>query len=208
MATTPNYGWVTPDNTSFVKDGAQSIRTVSNSIDATSAGANFAGLVLIKTHTISSTVGSVQINNAFSSTYDSYKIVVSNLAPSGGMFLFFRIGTSASQSGYFYSELQGGGSYSNGLSGTSAASATFFTSTIFADENSQAGGTFDIHGPFLSRRTSVQCFGTDTRTYGAGLRYSTGVLDNSTSYTGLYLQPNGGNLTGGLIQVYGYRKAI
>ena len=34
MATTPKFGWTTPDDTSFVKDGASAIRTVSNSIDA------------------------------------------------------------------------------------------------------------------------------------------------------------------------------
>lgn len=34
MATTPNFGWTTPDDTSFVKDGAEAIRTVSDSIDA------------------------------------------------------------------------------------------------------------------------------------------------------------------------------
>jgi len=37
MATTPNFGWITPDDTSFVKDGAQAIRSVSNSIDSTVA---------------------------------------------------------------------------------------------------------------------------------------------------------------------------
>ena len=33
MATTTNFGWTTPDNTGFVKDGALAIRTLGNSID-------------------------------------------------------------------------------------------------------------------------------------------------------------------------------
>lgn len=33
MATTTNYGWVTPDDTSLVKDGASAIRTLGSSID-------------------------------------------------------------------------------------------------------------------------------------------------------------------------------
>jgi hypothetical protein len=37
MATTTNNGWTTPDNTSYVKDGASSIRTLGSAID-TSVG--------------------------------------------------------------------------------------------------------------------------------------------------------------------------
>lgn len=33
MATTTNYGWSTPDDTAFVKDGAAAIRTLGSSID-------------------------------------------------------------------------------------------------------------------------------------------------------------------------------
>lgn len=35
MATTTNYGWTTPDDTSLVKDGASAIRTLGSSIDST-----------------------------------------------------------------------------------------------------------------------------------------------------------------------------
>lgn len=34
MATTPNFGWTTPDDTGFVKDGASAMRTLGNNIDA------------------------------------------------------------------------------------------------------------------------------------------------------------------------------
>jgi hypothetical protein len=34
MATTTNFGWVTPDNTALVKDGASAIRTLGSSIDS------------------------------------------------------------------------------------------------------------------------------------------------------------------------------
>jgi hypothetical protein len=37
MATSTNYGWSEPDNTSLVKDGAQAIRTLGNAIDTTMA---------------------------------------------------------------------------------------------------------------------------------------------------------------------------
>ena len=35
MATTTNYGWTTPDNTAYVKDGASAIRTLGSAIDTT-----------------------------------------------------------------------------------------------------------------------------------------------------------------------------
>lgn len=35
MATSPNYGWTEPDDTSLVKDGAAAMRTLGNAIDAT-----------------------------------------------------------------------------------------------------------------------------------------------------------------------------
>jgi hypothetical protein len=35
MATSPNYGWSEPDDTSFVKNGAQAMRTLGNAIDTT-----------------------------------------------------------------------------------------------------------------------------------------------------------------------------
>lgn len=34
MATSPNYGWSEPDNTSLVKDGAQAMRTLGDAIDS------------------------------------------------------------------------------------------------------------------------------------------------------------------------------
>jgi hypothetical protein len=35
MATTTNFGWTTPDNTGYVKDGALAIRTLGSAIDST-----------------------------------------------------------------------------------------------------------------------------------------------------------------------------
>ena len=37
MATTTNFGWSTPDNTGYVKDGALSIRTLGTAVDASMA---------------------------------------------------------------------------------------------------------------------------------------------------------------------------
>lgn len=46
MATTTNYGWTTPDNTGYVKDGALAIRTLGNAIDSTLYGIPKGGQVI------------------------------------------------------------------------------------------------------------------------------------------------------------------
>jgi hypothetical protein len=38
MATTSNYGWTTPDDSSLVKDGASAIRTLASAIDSNLSG--------------------------------------------------------------------------------------------------------------------------------------------------------------------------
>lgn len=38
MATTANYGWPTPDDTDFVRDGAEAIRDLGSAIDGTLVG--------------------------------------------------------------------------------------------------------------------------------------------------------------------------
>lgn len=35
MATSPNYGWIEPDDSDFVKDGALAMRDLGDDIDAT-----------------------------------------------------------------------------------------------------------------------------------------------------------------------------
>lgn len=47
MATTTNFGWTTPDNTGYVKDGALAIRTLGSAIDATAI--NFVDLTSSQT---------------------------------------------------------------------------------------------------------------------------------------------------------------
>lgn len=35
MATSPNYGWVEPNDTDYVKDGAEAMRDLGDAIDTT-----------------------------------------------------------------------------------------------------------------------------------------------------------------------------
>jgi hypothetical protein len=57
MATTTNFGWTTPDNTGYVKDGALAIRTLGSAIDSTLYDLDRVGQV-IQTVTATSTSSS------------------------------------------------------------------------------------------------------------------------------------------------------
>ena len=78
MATTSNYGWTTPDDSSLVKDGASAIRALGTAIDTsmnTALGTKKAGMVLLNTTSFSAQT-SVSVNSIFTSTYDNYYVEI------------------------------------------------------------------------------------------------------------------------------------
>ena len=203
MATTPNYGWTTPDNTSFVKDGALAIRTVSNSIDATSAGANFAGLVLIKTQAIGTAVTSVTVTGAFSTTYDAYKVQISGGTGSSAANCNLHLGT-AGIAGYYF------GSTETVYTSGAIAAANGNNTTVWTCGNVSTNGislNCDIINPNLARKTIINYQFTQLEISGRAI-VGSGILDNLTQHTALTFTAGAGTFTGGTIAVYGYRKAI
>ncbi len=161
-------------------------------------------LELVKTQTIGSGVTSVEVTNAFSSTYDNYKIMVSGGGNnSGGRELRLQLG--ATVTGYHYWL-----TYSP-WNGTSAAEGTK-TATIFpycgaSNSTASAGGqrmNLEISNPFLANYTTITAMWDDDVANVGTLR---GALFNTTSYTSFTLTANGAAMTGGTIRVYGYRNS-
>ena len=77
MATTTNYGWTTPDDSSLVKDGAAAIRTLGSSIDTslnTALGTRKAGMVLLNTTSFSGVTSVSLPAGTFTTTYNRYLI--------------------------------------------------------------------------------------------------------------------------------------
>jgi hypothetical protein len=76
MATTTNYGWTTPDDTSLVKDGAAAIRTLGSSVDTTTKALN-----------PSTTLGDIEYRSATANTNTRLPIGTTGqvLAVSGGV---------------------------------------------------------------------------------------------------------------------------
>jgi hypothetical protein len=158
------------------------------------------GLVLISSTTIGSAVSSVTVNNAFSATYDNYKVIVIGGVASSNALMSLKLGVTAT--GYYFGHAAQ--SYSNSNASIGAANGTSWprvglgsTDTITAN--------FDLQNPFNAKFTVINYFYNDPRTNGeAGA--GGGVLNNTTSYTDFTITPGAGTYTGGTISVYGYKK--
>ena len=148
--------------------------------------------------TIGSAVSSVAVTNAFSATYDSYKIIVSGGASSSAAGLTLALGATAT--GYY-----GGGAYSTWAGTVSALAVNNGTRWTYAGGYNSTNGLFmnvDLVSPFTANPTRFSSGYMDS--LGAG--NSSGYLNNTTSYTDFTIVPTSGTLTGGTIRIYGYNN--
>lgn len=162
--------------------------------------ANPGGLDLIKTQTIGSAVSSVEVTDAFSSTYDNYLILVSGGVGSTNINLRLTLGSTATGYSYagFYAQYS-----SAGVVATNTNTATFFD-VGYATSNA-ISSRIELESPNLAKRTIVRAQATGSTTTWYRFDYA-GFLDNATQYTAFTLTCSTGTITGGTISVYGYAK--
>jgi len=210
--TTPNYGWDVPTSSDYVKDGAVAIETLGDDIDAFVATAFNSklrpGLVLVTSQSITAGVSTVSVSNAFSATYDAYKIIVSGVSATGPVSLSMTIGGSTT--GY-YSSVTSGGDYTVatgtlGFANQNNATSTTINCIAATGTQSTTGSTIEMQNPFAATSTTFQISGSDPRTGGAGLRTGSGYHSVATSYTSFAIVISGQTFNGGRISVYGYAK--
>jgi hypothetical protein len=164
------------------------------------------GMTLVATAPLSG--ASVQVDNCFSSAFQNYQVVLSGVTFSTDAGMIVRIGTTASNTAYYFCQSFGPGGYSgSSIQIDARANTTFFEVGCTSDSTHQAGAVFHLENPFNTVNTNLQALGTDARTGGAGARIVTGFLNNTTSYSGLYFQPSAGTITAGTVRIYGYRNS-
>ena len=159
------------------------------------------GLVLVSTTTIGSAVSSVTVSNAFSSTYDNYRIVISGGAATADININMTLGSTStgyyrSQNYLTYAGVASTGVLANGTSWQAIGLAT--TNTI--------AGVFDLFNPNLAKTTwwaGLTVYASTTGLYGVG----GGFLNDTTQYTAFTLTTSSGTITGGTIKVYGYTNS-
>ena len=211
--TTPNYGWDVPTSSDYVAQGAVAIETLGDDIDAFVATAFNSklrpGLVLVKTQAITPGVTSVTVSNAFSTTFENYKIILSNFRASAAVSAGFRLNNV--NSNYYYTNTSAGtyATASGNVTFSNAAGASNYDPVVVAaaTTNEVSGCTLELQNPFLAVSTAIQSSASDTRVGGAGPRTGSGYHATATSYTDCTFFLSGGvTFTTGNIAIYGYAK--
>ena len=183
--------WVIPNSPAQNPQALELVTTATCSAGGTASN----GII-----TIGTAVTSVTVANAFSSTYDHYRIILTGgtASTSSNQFSFnFNGSPSAWYGNFIYANFAGSTPASvgyNNLTGvTHAASVSSGYSQAF----------IDIQSPFLATPSFFSSHFVDGSN--AGRTQATNA--NSTSYTGFILTMNTGTCSGGTIAIYGYRKS-
>jgi len=158
------------------------------------------GLVYVKQQTIGNGVTSVTVSDAFSATYDNYKIFISGGTSSAQTSIDLVLGSST---GTYYGGLMYTNYSTGAVSGGAINNASSFIYAGGADINS-LNLNLELQNPFLTKYTNIQAL---TVGYSLVKGAAHGDHETAASYTSFKLAPYSGTLTGGIIYVYGYRKA-
>jgi hypothetical protein len=161
------------------------------------------GLVYVKQQTVGSAVSSVEVTSAFSSTYDHYRIIYMGGTASAQADLKVYLGNTVVATGYFQS----------------CVYASYGSTTPLAQGNSNTGNwaysggqdtpnslSMDLYNPFATEKTIMESSFTAAAT-GRVAGRSQGFYNATTSYTSFTILAGSGTITGGIVYVYGYRKA-
>ena len=213
MATTTNYGWTTPDDTSLVKDGASAIRTLGSAIDTslnTALGTKKAGLVLLNTTTFSG-VASQAVNSCLSATYDNYLVLIQITSASANdrsLYLKLRVGTTDSNTNY--NSFIAAGTRSGTGSNMSQSDDTNGYKIGELDSAEGASPNFacaiNLMGPAIDTRSQMT-INTAFVDVAGNFRYGAGAGSRTAggAHTGINLIASAGTISG-TIKVYGYQQ--
>ena len=159
---------------------------------------------LWKIASVSVTSGSVlSVSNCFTSDYDNYRIVVSNLKSTGNAALSMQLEASGTPSATGYTLVQafmllGNASWFF----NNPATATAWAAPGNTNTNPPASGTIDIFQPQKAERTGMV---GHYQSWDAGI-FTTGSHDAGTNVYDGFRFISAGTFTSGTATVYGYRK--
>ena len=158
------------------------------------------GLVLVKTQTVGTSVSSVTVTDAFSSTFVNYKVIYFGGTTAASTDFYFQL--SGLTTGYYGTQF-----YDNFL-GTVFGANRFNNTTTWqrVGGGSTASSHIDInvYGPNLASETLMTFSGYSQSQY---MVSGGGKQTSATAATGFVIgSQDGPALTGGTIRVYGYNN--
>ena len=166
-------------------------------------GGSASGLTLVKTQTIGTTVSSVTVTNAFSSTYDNYLILVT-----GGTFSTstnFYLQLSSATTNYYQFTIYGTPS-SNTVNGEGRNGTDNGLYYAVAGTTTSMYGQFSLFGPNLAQPTGYSTQ-SNRAASNENVFWGQGMHNTTTQHTAFTLTTVSGTATGGTIAVYGYQKS-
>jgi hypothetical protein len=159
------------------------------------------GLVYVTSVNVSGTPTTLTVPSAFSSTYDHYRITISNLTVTISSDLRMTLGSTVT--GYYYGNpltVMIGGAYEKNNGSNAAYLSLGAVNSGWGNDFS-----FDVMAPNKATLTKFTGFGYQNSAQYGGL--GSGLLDGTTQYTAFTLTQPSGTMTAGTVTVYGYRKA-
>lgn len=208
MATTTNYGWTTPDNTAYVKDGASAIRTLGSSVDTTlnsvTNGKNV-GLSFISAQTVSA-AATITFSNVYSATFENYYIVMDGVTSLTGQIAYRNANSGTPTTGNTYSQYE---IYAF-VGSASPQQYSAVVDRVHAGESGTLATITEllVADPFVAAPTRIRTEGFGIATSLATPLWTNGITQHSasTSYDGFVLTTSLGTFTGS-VRVYGLRNS-
>lgn len=190
-------------SSSVVSSSLTSLGTITN-LQATAATINGwtisqPGLVFISQTSILGSSGTA-IPNCFSSTYDNYKIVISNYTAStaSSLLMKLRSGSTNSDTGYYYGGLYRLFAGTGGGDVTGSNQVSWLVAT--GSTTPKCGAVLEMLNPNDAIHTTFTLTASNYDAYFV----SSGVHQVNTAYDSLYIYPGAGTFTA-TVRIYGYR---
>ena len=155
------------------------------------------GTISGSTVTIGAGVSSVAVAGAFSSSFDAYKIVVSNGTPSADSVIRLILGSSVT--GYYAA--RNGLTWSTGARSDGVDNNAAIWSAVGTSLTNGLSAEITLVNPGLAKYTTVGAFYSNI----TGSVNVSGLHQVATAFTGFTISPVSGTWTGGTVIVYGYR---
>jgi hypothetical protein len=198
MGTTSTMAIPYPESSDYVADGATAMENIATQVD------DKTGLVFIKSQTIGSGVSSVTITDAFSSTFDNYKVLTNIEDSTLNSDVFFRLGGVSTYTYDRVRQLLTSASTTPSYDAATAQTAGYW-GVNKAGEGSDT--TAEIFRPYIAKPTTVttSAFFKDV---GGNMQFRThaSIQRDDTSFTAFTLILSSGTITGGTIRIYGYNN--